>query len=713
MTSPRRRLGSSVPDPTLPPASTEIHPETPSCSDTADGPQTHGEDPPQAGSDASANTASAEPDQDSTWLPSEAVAPSAEDVVTQALPGGRPANHPLNRETAPRPTTVAEVGRTIDDFRLLRILGQGAFAKVMLAEQLSMQRLVALKISDGSTAESRTMARLDHPNIVRVFDQRQLPDDGPHLLYMQYLPGGTLADVLRRMDVVPREQWSGKMLLESVDTCLLAASQLVPERSAVRDWLARASWPTVVAWMGVQLGHALEAAHRQGVLHRDVKPANVLLSSEGIPKLADFNVSFADATQLSEGASAMGGSVAYMSPEHLCAIGYASFSDFGSRSGEQPAACNEDVRESADVYSMGLMLWELWQGERPFPDVPSTKGHADRLARQLARRREPPRAPRAPRSASERALEQTLRQALAPTPSQRPGSGGEFSARLRLALHPDAAAIFDPPPDGRLGRLQRFSPWWFAPAIILLPNIAAGCFNFAYNYREIILGHVGMRPGFEKLAMTVNAFAFPLGAALMIYFARPVIQAVATAAQGKVVPSAAIDTTLRLSQRAAWIGGALWLAAALIYPAVLSYWYPQFTPADALHFFGSLLVCGGVAMAYPFFGLTVLNTLVYYPKLVRQTMQDEAFDDRFDRLRRSCGRYLLTAAGVPLLGLALFLSRDSMAKDVVAVSVAATAVGLLAAWAAYQCVLTRWEQMADVLSRRRATIVPGADQEGR
>ena len=88
---------------------------------------------------------------------------------------------------------------------------------------------------------------------------------------------------------------NGEALLKSVDRQLLRAAQAVPDRSSIRDWLAGASWPTIVAWIGVQLAEALEEAHRQGVLHRDVKPANVLLSGEGIPKLADFNVSLTGA----------------------------------------------------------------------------------------------------------------------------------------------------------------------------------------------------------------------------------------------------------------------------------------------------------------------------------------------------------------------------------------------------------------------------------
>ena len=75
-------------------------------------------------------------------------------------------------------------------------LGKGAFATVFLARQRSMQRLVALKISRDRGFEPQTLAQLDHPHIVRVFDQRQLPDHKLRLLYMQYVAGGTLQGVV-------------------------------------------------------------------------------------------------------------------------------------------------------------------------------------------------------------------------------------------------------------------------------------------------------------------------------------------------------------------------------------------------------------------------------------------------------------------------------------------------------------------------------------
>ncbi|MGH7137427.1 MAG: hypothetical protein ACREHD_16915, partial [Pirellulales bacterium] len=94
------------------------------------------------------------------------------------------------------PMDELEAGERLDDFDLILRVGQGAFGRVFLARQRSMQRLVALKISADRGNEPQTMAQLDHPHIVRVFDQRLLEDRGLRLLYMQYVAGGTLQAVI-------------------------------------------------------------------------------------------------------------------------------------------------------------------------------------------------------------------------------------------------------------------------------------------------------------------------------------------------------------------------------------------------------------------------------------------------------------------------------------------------------------------------------------
>ncbi|HEV3024022.1 MAG TPA: protein kinase, partial [Pirellulales bacterium] len=178
------------------------------------------------------------------------------------------------------------VGSRIDDFDLLLCVGNGAFARVFLARQRSMQRLVALKVSADRGNEPQTMAQLDHPHIVRVFDQRTLKERNLRLLYMQYVAGGTLQTVLERVRAFPPAARSGRLLFEAVDQCLAARGESAAIDSPLRSRLGERSWPEVLCWLGSRLAWALDYAHRRGVLHRDIKPANVLISADGSPRLA-------------------------------------------------------------------------------------------------------------------------------------------------------------------------------------------------------------------------------------------------------------------------------------------------------------------------------------------------------------------------------------------------------------------------------------------
>jgi hypothetical protein len=518
---------------------------------------------------------------------------------------------------------------------------------------------------------------------------------------MQYHPGGTLEDVVRsvrdsRRDLAGSEilrEW----LLDTIDRNLLRNAQAVPDRSSVRDWISLAEWPTVVAWIGMQLAMALDDAHHRGVLHRDVKPANVLLSAEGIPKLADFNVSFAGAAGRAGAAASFGGSIGYMAPEHLRAIS-AQFMD-------QPV----EVKAPADLFSLAVLLWELWQGQRPFNCESRVHSWSEAVSQQLAARDQPLAEPQRLGTASERVLEKTLRAALERSPDDRPASGAQMAARLRLALHPEAARLFDPGENSLRSRVTRISPWLVTGSAILLPNIAAGVFNYLYNHQEILDDR--MLAGLDKIAFCVNMVAYPLAIPVMVWFAWGLARGVRSANRHVRVLTEDVDDTVNLGHRAALIGGTFWMIAGLIYPIALWSMYPEFTPTQATHFFVSLLICGGVAMIYPFFGLAVIVTLVYYPHLLRGSMQDNDFDLRARQMVRRSEAYLLIAAIIPLLGAALLISSESQSRGFMLTAIAAGVVGLLAAFFAFRLVSARWARMGEVLSSR-SSVVPGENEGG-
>ena len=130
--------------------------------------------------------------------------------------------------------TDIDVGQQIDDFDLLVKFGKGSFGSVYLARQRSMQRLVALKISRDRGVEPQTLAQLDHPNIVRVYDQRVLTDRKLQLMYMQHIPGGTLQDVLEVARELVPEMRTGKVVLQSIDRALDRHGETPPDDSSAR-----------------------------------------------------------------------------------------------------------------------------------------------------------------------------------------------------------------------------------------------------------------------------------------------------------------------------------------------------------------------------------------------------------------------------------------------------------------------------------------------
>jgi beta-lactam-binding protein with PASTA domain/tRNA A-37 threonylcarbamoyl transferase component Bud32 len=208
------------------------------------------------------------------------------------------------------------VGRLLDGrYAVTARIAHGGMATVYLALDTRLDREVAVKVMHAELArdddfvrrfigEAKSVARLSHQNVVAVFDQGA---DGPFLyLAMEYVPGRTLKEVLRE-----RGRFSPAAALEIM--------------TGVLDGLA--------------------AAHASGIVHRDVKPENVLLTADGRVKVADFGLARAQAAVAHTRAGLLIGTVAYLPPEQVTGA------PIGPRS---------------DVYSAGVMLFELLTGRQPF-----------------------------------------------------------------------------------------------------------------------------------------------------------------------------------------------------------------------------------------------------------------------------------------------------------------------------------------------------------
>src|SRR5437016_3661897 len=256
-------------------------------------------------------------------------------------------------------------------YRILRKLGTGGMANVYLAEDQELGRRVAIKILNERHAnddqfverfrrEAKNAAGLSHQNIVSIYDRGEA--EGTYYISMEYLEGRSLKELI----------------------------------------LARGPAPIPVAVdYARQVLAALRVAHRQGLVHRDIKPHNVLVDGEGRLKVTDFGIARAGPSQMTEEGSIIG-TAQYLSPEQ---------------------AQGAPVTPASDLYSVGIVLYELLTGTVPF----SGETPVELAMKHLSKVPEPPShlRPEIPRD-----LDFVVMRALAKSPEERYASADEMDADL-------------------------------------------------------------------------------------------------------------------------------------------------------------------------------------------------------------------------------------------------------------------------------------------
>src|SRR5262249_29977378 len=313
----------------------------------------------------------------------------------------------------------------------------------------------------------------------------------------------------------------------------------------------------------------------------------------------------------------------------------------------------ESLDGRSDLYSLGVVLWELLTGSRPFPDERLEADWSATLEALAARRRAgaDALAGALPAGCPE-GLDRVLLTCLAPDPARRYPSGEELARQLELCLQPRARELLHGP-GRRWGEAVRRFPLTAVLLAALVPNLLAALFHFTYNRQEIVAHLPGAEAVFWDVQLAINGTAFPLGLGLLALLAVPVARGLRRLRAGEFLPDPVLGglgrRCLRLGRHAAGISLAGWLLAGLAYPVGMAAALRSLPLAGFVPFTASLVLCGLIAAVYPLLLTTFLSVRAFYPALVRPHSAGAGEVEDLVRLGRSLGVYLFLAASLPML----------------------------------------------------------------
>ena len=352
---------------------------------------------------------------------------------------------PDHAESGTLSDVAVSVGKTLGDFRILRQIGRGGMGVVYEAEQTSIGRPVALKVLYAGEAldrdrlarfrnEVRAVAKLSHEHVVPVYSVGE--HKGTHYFVMKLIDGTTLANVIKAGQGKPYENSAPELsgsFRSDISARLSSISNLGAER---REFLDAATLIATVA-------DAIDHVHQQGIVHRDIKPSNLLIDHNEKIWVTDFGLARLEHDASLTTTGDVLGTAQYMSPEQ--AVGH------------------QDVDRRADVYSLGVILYQLLTGELPF------RGNHRIVLNQVIN--DEPQLPRTLNSSIPRDLETICLKCLRKKPQQRYQTARSLAEDLRRYLQGE-------PIEARpTGRLERTLKWCGrhreASATIVVTAIAA------------------------------------------------------------------------------------------------------------------------------------------------------------------------------------------------------------------------------------------------
>jgi serine/threonine protein kinase len=544
--------------------------------------------------------------------------------------------------------TEFAAGDVVDDFLILSRLGSGGFATVYLAQQKSRQRRVALKISTHSSHEASVLSSLDHPHIVRVYDERVLPDRGLHLLYMQYVPGGDLQQVISFIKNIEPSRRNGTGFQQAIAAHLSSRENAHAEPIRLAC-LNQPDWPTTTCWIGARLADALYHAHTQKVWHRDIKPANVLLTADGLPMLADFNTSFGSQVVGATPDDYLGASPPYMSPEQCEVL-----------LGQRDAS---DIGPASDLYSLGILLWELASGDCPVnPDVGENRTRETKLNAIYDQRRQF-NLPEYPEFFP-RGLQLVLSDCLGPnraTQGQCAATTAAIARRLQLCTNKQISDLLHPSP-------ASWTNWAAQRPIValmvcgLVPNVAMALVNGLYLYHFLYAGQ-NVTNFFYQHYSGVVCISFLLAIGILLWYVGPVVTALRQSTSVHVTsegpPEVARRRCLNLGLAFWVVILAFWMSTGVIYPFLI--WKAATVSDDfptqiTMHFFLAQLLHGLIASSGTYLLVTLIATRSFFPRLSRGADDPSALRlvDRLRTLTDFQTRILAVVPPLSLIALASF-----------------------------------------------------------
>jgi serine/threonine protein kinase len=331
---------------------------------------------------------------------------------------------------------------SIGPFQLLRELGRGGRGVVYLARHQKSQKLVAVKVLSLSVLpsavaierfrrEARAAAKLEHPAIVKVTEIDQ--DLGRPYLVMDHVDGRNLAEELDQVRELLDQTGANK------------ASEGLPSSSLLPD--GPESLPTAVATLVKKLAEALHHAHENGIVHRDIKPQNILVDEAGEPHLVDFGLARDDGESTITQKGEVEGTPNYMSPE-------------------QVRAERDQIDRRTDIYSLGVVLYEMLTLRRPF-DAPTARQVMHNITRSL------PERVRRLNASIPASLETICQKAMSKRRRDRYETAAEFAQDLGRYLNRQAILAKAPGPVFRAVRAVQRNPLpWVGTAAGLLLVVA-------------------------------------------------------------------------------------------------------------------------------------------------------------------------------------------------------------------------------------------------